>query len=62
MSNETTAKPERTELFAADLLKSSHPLHSTFSAWVVERGTEATKRQARLFLATHPEYRTSKTA
>jgi hypothetical protein len=59
---ETTAKPERTELWAADLLKPNHPLHPTFQAWLIERGSEASKRQARLFLSLHPQYRTPKTA
>lgn len=47
---------------AADLLKSSHPLHNTFKAWAIARSAELTKRQAAKFLAANSHYRTPKTA
>jgi hypothetical protein len=51
-----TVKP----LVAADLLKSAHPLNATFVAWL--NGKEATKRQARKFLAENPQYLKAKQA
>jgi hypothetical protein len=56
---ETTAEKP---LVAADLLKSSHPLHNSFKAWTINRGTEPTKRQAAKFLQENPRYREAKTA
>lgn len=47
---------------AADLLKSSHPLHNTFKAWAIARSAELTKRQAAKFLAANSHFRTAKTA
>lgn len=40
---------------AADLLKDDHPLHKVFVAWVGNKSI--TKRQAREFLKSHPQYR-----
>lgn len=40
---------------AADLLKADHPLHAALVAWL--NGKPATKRQAREFLKSHPQYR-----
>lgn len=40
---------------AADILKSDHPLNKAFTAWL--NGKPATKRQARMFLNIHPQYR-----
>jgi len=41
---------------AADMLKAEHPLHATFLAWIAERQTQPTKRQARKFLQAFPHY------
>jgi len=40
---------------ASELLNESHPVHKTFLRWLA--GKEATKRQARKFLAQFPLYR-----
>ena len=40
---------------AAELLKASHPLNKPFTKWL--KGKEATKRQARKYLATYPQLR-----
>ena len=40
---------------AADILKSDHPLNKAFVAWLDNK--PATKRQARMFLQTYPQYR-----
>lgn len=59
MSN-TTETTKSVPLVAADLLKSAHPLNATFVAWLA--GKDATKRQARKFLAENPQYVTAKQA
>jgi hypothetical protein len=43
---------------AADLLDPTHPLNKPFVAWL--KGKEASKRQARKFLAAYPHYNTTK--
>jgi hypothetical protein len=40
---------------AADVLKSDHPLNKAFVAWL--GANAATKRKAREFLKSHPQYR-----
>jgi hypothetical protein len=57
----TPATPAPT-VTAAAILKSDHPLNAAFSAWVIDRGQEPTKRQARKFLAAHPHYNVVKEA
>jgi len=39
---------------AVDLLNSDHPAHTHFIAWL--KGKEPTKRQARKFLQSFPQY------
>ena len=39
---------------AADILKSDHPLNKPFVTWLGDK--QATKRQARKFLQSHPYY------
>lgn len=48
---------ERKELFAADILKSDHPLNKSFVSWLEKRHAQPTKRKAREFLAEYPQYR-----
>lgn len=47
---------------AADLLKSSCPLHGSFVAWCKAKNTEPTKRQATKFLRTFPQFTQAKAA
>jgi hypothetical protein len=53
-----TDSPTVKPLASADLLKSDHPLHNSFTTWL--DGKEATKRQASKFLRENPHYRTVK--
>ena len=48
------AKPKVPELKAADVLKAEHVYHPQFVKWLAARGVEASKRQARKFLAANP--------
>lgn len=45
---------EQPAVMASDILKSDHPLNKTFTAWLGDK--QATRRQARKFLATHNHY------
>lgn len=45
---------------AADILSTNHPLHKIFIRFL--GGKEPTRRQARKFLAAHPQYRVVKQA
>lgn len=45
---------------AADVLKTDHPLNAAFVRWL--NGKDATKRQARKFLAAHPSFKAEKSA
>lgn len=56
------AEPKARPLAAADLLKSDHPLHQSFLDFIQGLPVAATKRQARKFLAAHPQYRTAQTS
>lgn len=49
---------ERPAVLASDVLKSDHPLNKVFTAWLGDK--QATRRQARKFLATHPFYNEEK--
>ena len=40
---------------AADILKEDHPLYKKFGAWIGDK--PITKRQARKFLQSYPQYR-----
>jgi hypothetical protein len=42
---------------AADVMKSGHPANSHFLKWVESQGKEPTRRKARLFLSTFPQYK-----
>lgn len=46
---------EKPAVTASEILKSDHPLHKAFSAWLGNK--QATRRKAREFLAVHPQYR-----
>lgn len=54
MSNETKTE-DRQKLTARELLDEKHPVNKHFVQWLGEK--EATKRQARKFLQTFPQYR-----
>lgn len=45
---------EKPAVTASEILKSDHPLNKAFTAWLGDK--QATRRQARKFLAAHPQY------
>lgn len=45
---------DKPAVLASDVLKSDHPLNKAFTAWLGDK--QATRRQARKFLASHPHY------
>lgn len=46
---------EKSAVLASEILKSDHPLHKAFSAWLGNK--QATRRKAREFLSLYPQYR-----
>lgn len=56
------------EFEAKTILASDHPLHGMFTRWVAQRNKEhkreapPTVRQARKFLAAHPQFKQAKAA
>lgn len=64
----TNVSETKANLVAADILKPDHPLHNAFLAFLGSKSENTgeeikmTKRQARKFLDSHPQYRTVKTA
>lgn len=48
------AQLDRSAVVASDVMKSDHPLNKAFTAWLGDK--QATRRQARKFLASHPHY------